>query len=98
MQRRAAHAKPVFMNGFPLATRPQDKADTIQDRTVIRTWASSLRNTVEFFRFSLESPSTLSPLPSSLSCPLHRFCVFMTFTAPCANKFSEQKVGILLLF
>ncbi len=40
MQRAAAHPKPVFMDRFPLAARPQHIPDTVQDRPIIRWWSA----------------------------------------------------------
>lgn len=40
MQRAAAHPKPVFMHRFPLAARPQDIPDAVQDRPIVR-WGAT---------------------------------------------------------
>ncbi len=40
VQNAARNAEPITMDGFPLAARPQNVPEAVDDRTIVGTWAS----------------------------------------------------------
>ena len=60
MNHTAGNTKPIFVNGFPLASCLQDISDTVQGSAVTRSWASRTTFLGRFGKVLLDSAPQLT--------------------------------------